>query len=69
MKCSFIEITWGRGDQEFVFGHVEVPNGLPNGRVDRIGEYMNLNSGCVCGGGEGCPNREICELGRPSPTE
>lgn len=33
------------GDHEFGFGHVEVPNRLPNGSIERIGEYMSLNSG------------------------
>lgn len=64
MKFSFIEIARGWGDQEFGFGHVEVPNGLPNGHVVRIDECMNLNSGFGAG-----PTREICKLGRPSPKE
>lgn len=64
MKFSFIEIARGWGGQEFGFGHVEVPNGLPNGHVVRIDERMNLNSGLGAG-----PTREICKLGRPSPKE
>lgn len=39
---------WGAGrrrDQEFGFGHDGVLHGLPSGSVEKLSEYMSLNSG------------------------
>lgn len=52
---------WGAGrsrDQEFGFGHDEVPNRLPSGSVERLSEYESEFWGKV-------QPREIYEFGRP----